>query len=177
MSPETAKEITGERPLADGEMPIARIDATLAVMRRMVGRRAIGRVVVEKVGLQLSQLDLIEAVRRLEEEEEAGEATVGAIGERLAIDPSRASRVVAQGVEAGLLRRDVSQADARRAVVRLTDHSQDLMVKLRKGKRELIEAALSDWSPADIEVFSKLFERFYRDLEQEADRSAPATTR
>nr|WP_245223973.1 MarR family transcriptional regulator [Rhizobium halophytocola] len=121
--------------------------------------------------MQLSHLDVIEAVRRAEEEEE-GEATVGAVAQRLGLDPSRASRMVAQLVEAGLLRRDVSQADGRRAVVRLTDHSLDLVKQIRIAKRTLIRDAVSDWSETDVSRFSEMFEQFIGAITARAEEKA-----
>ena len=48
------------------------------------------------------------------------EVTVGLIAERLGIDPSRASRVVAEVVDRGYARRVASQSDARRICLELT---------------------------------------------------------
>lgn len=60
----------------------------------MTGRRLIGRLAIQSAapGLELSHLDVLDAVRRAQP---AGEVTVGLIAEMLRIDPSRASRVVA----------------------------------------------------------------------------------
>src|SRR5690606_40601178 len=46
------------------------------------------------------------------------ETMVATVAERLGIDPSRASRLVSEMVEAGYARRAVSQADARRKIGR-----------------------------------------------------------
>src|SRR2546429_662676 len=43
-----------------------------------------------------------------------GEVSVREVAERLAVDPSRASRLAADAVRAGLLRRVVAQGDGRR---------------------------------------------------------------
>ena len=98
---------------------IVHIGQVMTRMRLLVGRRLIGRLAVQNVapGLELSHLDVLDAVRRAET---SGEVTVGAIAEILRIDPSRASRIVAEMVTRGVLRRKASQADARRIVVAIT---------------------------------------------------------
>ncbi|MGO7302031.1 MarR family transcriptional regulator, partial [Rhizobium ruizarguesonis] len=76
---------------------VPRIGRIMARMRLLPGRRLIGRLAIQSAapGLELSHLDVLDAGRRAQP---AGEVTVGMIAERLRIDPSRASRVVADMV-------------------------------------------------------------------------------
>ncbi|MGV1766824.1 MarR family winged helix-turn-helix transcriptional regulator [Rhizobium rhizogenes] len=153
----TTREIEAT-PLPEDEN-LLRIGQVMTRMRLMTGRRMIGRLAIQNVapGLELSHLDVIDAVRRAEG---SGEVTVGTIAEILRIDPSRASRIVAEMVTRGVLRRKASQADARRIVVVLTTLGQRLLAEIQAQKFALIESILADWSAEDIAVFSRLFDRF-----------------
>jgi len=156
-------EPQGETP--DDES-ILRIGQVMTRMRVMTGRRLIGRLAIQSVApdLELSHLDVLDAVRRVEQ---IGEVTVGAIAEAMRIDPSRASRIVADMVTRGVLRRKASQADARRIVVVLTALGQRLLAEIQSQKRTVIEGIVADWSSEDIAIFSELFDRFIGGFEQE----------
>jgi DNA-binding MarR family transcriptional regulator len=145
---------------------ILRIGQVMTRMRVMTGRRLIGRLAIQSVApdLELSHLDVLDAVRRVEQ---TGEVTVGAIAEAMRIDPSRASRIVADMVTRGVLRRKASQADARRIVVVLTALGQRLLAEIQSQKRTVIEGIVADWSSEDIAIFSELFDRFIGGFEQE----------
>ena len=134
-------------------------------MRLMTGRRMIGRLAIQNVapGLELSHLDVLDAVRRVEI---AGEVTVGAIADIMRIDPSRASRIVAEMVSRGVLRRKASQADARRIVVVLTALGQRLVSEIQAQKLSVVEGIVADWPAEDVEAFSRLFDQFVSGFEQ-----------
>ena len=141
------------------EENVPRIGRSMARMRLMTGRRLIGRLAIQSAapGLELSHLDVLDAVRRAQP---AGEVTVGLIAEMLRIDPSRASRVVADMVGRNVLRREASQADARRIVVVMTEVGQDLLAEIVAQKLAIISEIVSDWPQEDVERFAALFERF-----------------
>lgn len=138
---------------------IVLIGASMSKMRMMVGRRLVGRLAIATIApdLELSHLDVIEAVRRCSEQ---GEATVGSIAEAMRIDPSRGSRLVAELVKKGVLRRAVSQEDARRAVVELTDSGQEMIGSFQSVKAKLIHAVLDGWPDEDVARFAELFGKF-----------------
>ena len=78
--------------------------------------------------LQLSNLMVVNAVAALTAAAERPECaarrrevTVGAVAERLEIDPSTASRLVGHAIDAGLVSRRPSPIDARRANLGLTE--------------------------------------------------------
>jgi DNA-binding MarR family transcriptional regulator len=143
---------------------IALIGQSMGRMRLLIGRRVIGRLIISKSapGLEISHLDVIEAVRRIKQD---GEVTVGAIAEMMRIDPSRGSRLVADLVQRGMLRRDVSQADARRSVIDLTDMARDHFREAEIVKRTIISSLLTDWESEDVHQFAKLYERFVTEFE------------
>jgi DNA-binding MarR family transcriptional regulator len=153
----TTREIEDETSSETDD--VLRIGRVMTRMRLMTGRRMIGRLAIQNVapGLELSHLDVLDAVRRAET---AGEATVGAIADILRIDPSRASRIVAEMVSRGVLRRKASQADARRIVVVLTALGQRLVSEIHAQKLSVVEGIVADWPADDIEAFARLFDRF-----------------
>ncbi|NLR99356.1 MarR family transcriptional regulator [Rhizobium sp. P38BS-XIX] len=144
---------------------LLRIGQAMTRMRLLTGRRMIGRLAIQSVapGLELSHLDVLDVVRRAEA---AGEVTVGTIAEMLRIDPSRASRIVADMVARGVLRRKASQADARRIVVVLTALGQRLLSEIQAQKHSVIDSIFADWASEDIERFSLLFDRYITSYEQ-----------
>src|SRR5687767_14098918 len=56
-----------------------------------------------------------------------GEVTVGTVAERLGIDPSTASRLVADATRDGYLARSASARDGRRACLTLTEAGRELV--------------------------------------------------
>lgn len=140
------------------------IEQAMSRLRLMIGRRIIGRMALRDVApdLEISHLDVIEAVNRIGCK---GEATVGAIAEMMRIDPSRGSRLVSELVQRGFLRRSVSQEDARRTIVELTDLAREHFRKAAKVKRAVIRNIVADWSPEDIERFGVLYSRFVERFE------------
>lgn len=153
-----------ETPETGTDDDLLRIGHAMTRMRLMTGRRVIGRLAIQKVapGLELTHLDVLDAVRR---GEISGEVTVGLIAETLRIDPSRASRIVAEMVAKNVLRRKASQADARRIVVIMTPLGQRLLAELRLQKQAIVEGIVADWSPEEIEIFGRLFEKYVSGFE------------
>jgi DNA-binding MarR family transcriptional regulator len=84
----------------------------------------------------------------------------------LRIDPSRASRVVADMVGRNVLRRRASQADARRIVVVMTSIGQRLLSEIQAQKQAIISEIVADWPEQDIEAFAVLFDRFISGYEK-----------
>ncbi|SOC85050.1 DNA-binding transcriptional regulator, MarR family [Ensifer adhaerens] len=152
------------------EADISLISQAMSRMRLMIGRRIIGRLAMKRASLtlELSHLDVIEAVRRISE---GGEVTVGAVADMMRVDPSRSSRLIAELVQGGFLVRSVSQADARRAVVEVTDKARAYFREAQGVKRDLIESIVADWSPEDIAHFGRLYLKFVEEFEQRAKAS------
>jgi len=146
---------------------ITRISGIMGRMRLLIGRRYIGRLAISRVGagLELSHLDLLSLVRRLSRNQEV---TVGALAEQMRLDHSRVSRVVADLVKRGVLRREASQEDARRTLVALTDEGVAWLDRMNEVKHEVIGQILSDWSHEDLEMFAGLYDRFVEKFEQYA---------
>lgn len=147
------------------EDDIALIGQAMTRMRLMIGRRFIGKLAIERhgAGMELSHLDVLGVVRRLQD---SGEATIGAIAQQMRIDPSRSSRIVADLVKRGALKRQVSQEDARRSIVVLTDMGRRLLSQVKEVKLEAVSEVLADWPPEDSAVFARLFDKFIEGLER-----------
>jgi DNA-binding MarR family transcriptional regulator len=82
------------------------------------------------------------------------------------IDPSRASRIVADMVGRGVLERAASQQDARRIVVVMTPFGQSLLAELKAQKLSIIKEVVADWPAEDAEAFAGLFDRFMTGFEK-----------
>lgn len=141
------------------------IDGVLQQWRRRVVKRELGRRALSELGLSLdlAQLDVLMAVHapRAEFGDEAeGETMVTTIACRLDIDRSRASRIVSDLIAMGLVRRDVSQQDARRAIVELTEQGAAIVAAVRSYKFLVLGSFLKGWSREEIETFLPLLERF-----------------
>ena len=136
---------------------VLHISHTMTRMRLMIGRRVIGRMAIAKLApeLELSHIDVLDIIRRAE-----GDVTVGAIAEGMRIDPSRGSRVVAEMVSRGLLKRDVSQQDGRRSIIEITPLGQSILEEMRSAKISIIADVVQDWPQEDIADFARLFDRF-----------------
>nr|WP_295884113.1 MarR family winged helix-turn-helix transcriptional regulator [uncultured Devosia sp.] len=136
------------------------IDGVMAYIRRSMAKREMGRLALRDLGLPIdvADLDILAALEGCSTH--AGEATVGFIAERLNVDPSRASRIVADAVDKGIVRRAASQSDSRRIVLELTDAGQAHAQAIRRYKWKIFADALGEWSEEDLVTFAKLFQRF-----------------
>lgn len=142
------------------------IDGMLQQWRRRAMKRELGhRALVDlRVGIDLAQLDVLFAIDGPEPEfgEVAGETMVASVAERLNIDPSRASRLVSEMVEMGFARRAVSQADARRTIIELTDQGHAVVDAVRAYKYLIMGDFLGTWPAEDVAAFVPLLKRFAR---------------
>lgn len=141
------------------------LDATIQNWRRRVAKRELGQHALRDLGLQMdqAQLDVLMAIWAPSREfgADCGDETmVSTIAQRLGIDPSRASRQVSDLIAQGHARRAVSQNDARRTIVELTDSGIAIVRAVRAYKFLLLGEYLSGWTKAEIDAFVPLLERF-----------------
>jgi DNA-binding MarR family transcriptional regulator len=128
---------------------------------RFFARESMQRVVGEGTGrsTELSRALVVQAV----EPGPAGpeqEVTVGLVAERLGIDPSTASRLVAETLRAGYLTRAASPLDARRVRLELTDAGRELAENVRRYQGAVFEQVTRDWSDRERQEFARLFITF-----------------
>lgn len=140
------------------------IDGVLQHWRRRAMRRELGhRALIDlKIGIDLAQYDVLAAIEGPQPEfgEAQGEVMVATVAERLAIDPSRASRLVSEMVEMGMARRAVSQADARRTIIELTERGWAVVKAVRAYKFLIMGDFLSGWSDGELAAFVPMIKRF-----------------
>ncbi|NUP81509.1 MAG: winged helix-turn-helix transcriptional regulator [Nonomuraea sp.] len=105
-------------------------------------------------------------------EEDGQEITVGVVAERLAVDPSVASRMVTDCISAGYLVRAASQQDGRRTILQMTGEGLDMLAAFRRHQRSAFEFITRDWPEAERLQFARLLVK-YVDSVAEA-RHAPA---
>lgn len=148
----------------DAAQAVAAIDAVMHKIRRSILRRDFGRQVLAAIDpeLETAHLDVISAIAHNPAwtDQPREEVTVGLIAERLAIDPSRASRVVADVVDRGYALRFASQSDARRICLELTEKGGRFVEAVRLNKWNLFSRALGQWNERDLITFAALLERF-----------------
>jgi DNA-binding MarR family transcriptional regulator len=137
------------------------IERAMLRIRRSVTRRELGRGMAGVLSGEsdLSQLFAVDAVDEATEQAERP-VTVGTVAERLGVDPSRASRLVARAVQAGYLKRVASQADGRQSLLELTDAGRDVVQQMHAYRQAQFELAMRDWSPHDRAEFARLLARF-----------------
>lgn len=154
------------------------IDAILQGWRRRFLRRELGLRALADLGLplDLAELDVLMAVRapaREFDSAEGEETMVSSVAARLAIDPSRASRLTAALIRRGYLRRAVSQQDARRAVLELTDMGARAVEAAHSYRLLVLGSFLRDWTAEEIATFLPMLDRFSAWSERAACPSGP----
>ena len=82
--------------------------------------------------------------------------TVGEIADAVGVDQPRASRLVQQAVEAGLVRREADPNDARRTRVALTETGRTIVRGFRGERRDAIDSALGGFSAAERAELARL---------------------
>ena len=143
------------------------IDGVLQRWRRRWTKRELGYSALHRLQLDdrldLAQLDVLMAIWAPSKEFrcKAGQETmVATVAERLAIDPSRASRLISDVIAKGLARRAVSQQDARRTIVELTEDGKSIVRAVRRYKFLLMGDFLSGWTEEERDIFLPLLARF-----------------
>jgi len=144
---------------------IVQIDAAMTRIRKGMMRRESAIAILADLdpSLDLPKLDVMSAVMHWHPENDADavrEVTVGTVADRMGIDPSRASRLVADVVEAGYIRRVASQQDSRRIVLEPTDKGVAFGESFRARKTAMLTAGLDGWTDEELVVFARLVERF-----------------
>jgi DNA-binding MarR family transcriptional regulator len=82
--------------------------------------------------------------------------TVSALAEAIGVDQPRASRLVQQGVDHGLVRREADPDDARRTRVALTEAGAAIASRFRDARRGSIEDALASFTVAERAELARL---------------------
>ena len=86
----------------------------------------------------------------------AAPLSVGEIAEAVGVDQPRASRLVQQSVEMGLVRREADPDDARRTRIVLTDEGSKIVRGFRGDRRETIAGALTSFTDDERAELARL---------------------
>lgn len=82
--------------------------------------------------------------------------SVSALGEAIGVDQPRASRLVQQGVQRGIVRREADPEDARRTRIALTDDGRRIARGMRGERREVLSRALESFTDDEARELARL---------------------
>lgn len=132
-------------------------DAAAALFRlgRLFGRQSLRERIGQAESPDLARVLVTQAVA------DGGDGlSVGELALALGVDPSTASRLVAQTVKAGYLERVPAAHDGRAVSLRLTPQGQALAASARDWQVEIFARATEAWSAQERIQFAQLFRRF-----------------
>jgi len=137
------------------------VDRGMVRIRRSQSRRTIGRLMQQRLdqNLKFAEVAVADALQELAD---AGEQrpTVGQMAQSLGIEPSRASRMTAAAIRAGLVRRIASQADGRSSHLELTPEGSKALEMIRRFRIRFFSQLMSEWSDQECAEFGRLLIRF-----------------
>ncbi|MFJ9590425.1 MarR family winged helix-turn-helix transcriptional regulator [Streptomyces acidicola] len=153
------------KPSAD----VADIETAVVALRRSRQRRALARLAERRgehaghqAGLPEAAFELLDVVEAAEGQGSA--LTVTEVAALLGVDQPRSSRLTAQALAAGLLRREADQHDGRRSLLALTPEGRDVLARIRTFRRGVIVEATASWTTEDRAALAHLLTRFVRDF-------------
>lgn len=82
--------------------------------------------------------------------------SVSDVADAIGVDQPRASRLVQQAADRGLVAREADPADARRTRIAVTDGGRALVDRFRAQRREAASRALSSFTPAERDDLARL---------------------
>jgi DNA-binding MarR family transcriptional regulator len=91
--------------------------------------------------------------------------TIGLIAEEMSLDPSRASRIVADLVRSGHVQRGAAQDDGRKSVIKLTELGGSVLYAMRDARWNLLLEVFASWSESDLQSLSQGLTRYLDDSE------------
>ena len=130
-------------------------DSLVRFVRTQTSKRAV-RERATRSGVWLSP----SALGLLAELERHGSAQISAIGSRLRMHVSRASREVHDLAARGYVSLGDDPDDARRVVATITPHGRTQLAAYRSATHGLLAEILEEWDHRDVEDFARLFEAF-----------------
>ncbi len=109
---------------------------------------------------RVARFRMLEALEAADAEDR--QLSISLLAVAIGVDQPRASRLVQEGVERGLVRRVPDPADARRALIKLTAAGRTQLDEVRTHRRSAVETALAAFTPEEARTFADLFDRFVR---------------
>lgn len=149
---------------------VAAIERAMVAIRRAQSRRTLARLSTRRGARTGRYAALPDAVFELLDAVDAatvdGRApTVTETAAALGVDQPRASRLAAQALDAGLLRRVADQADGRRSLLILTRDGRAVLDRIRTFRRSIIAETIGHWTTEDRLALARLLTRFVNDIE------------
>ena len=86
--------------------------------------------------------------------------SVSEIAEVIGVDQPRASRLVNDSAERGLVTRRADEKDARRSVVELTEAGRTMLATANATRRTAVTEAVAGFTPEETAQFAELLTRF-----------------
>jgi DNA-binding MarR family transcriptional regulator len=151
---------------AMGEEALDSVERSMVRLRRGMSRQRLGKAAIRDHNLPVD-VQVLHVVDVVDEgpDRPGEEMSVGLVAARLGVDASRGSRIVAEAVKSGYVRRVASQEDGRRIHLELTDAGRRVVEATRRTRQEHFAKAMSDWAPAERAEFARLLARFVHTYE------------
>jgi DNA-binding MarR family transcriptional regulator len=140
--------VVGEQSDDDRDEVLDAVGAAFARLRRRTALVDVDPPVTRK---DMSRNQVINIVDEADQE-----ITVGGVAEQLAVDPSVASRLIAECINDGYLVRKASQRDGRRTVLELSDEGVRLRDRFRSQHRQAFVKITHDWPEPKRLIFARL---------------------
>jgi DNA-binding MarR family transcriptional regulator len=151
---------------AMSEEPVDSVERSMVRLRRGMSRQRLGKAAIRDHTLPVD-VQVLHVVDVVDEgpDRPGEEMSVGLVAARLGVDASRGSRIVAEAVKSGYVRRVASQEDGRRIHLELTDAGRRVVEATRRTRQEHFAKAMSGWTPAERAEFARLLARFVHTYE------------
>jgi DNA-binding MarR family transcriptional regulator len=142
------------------------VERSMVRLRRGMSRQRLGKAAIRDHNLPVD-VQVLHVVDVVDEgpDRPGEEMSVGLVAARLGVDASRGSRIVAEAVKSGYVRRVASQEDGRRIHLELTDAGRSVVEATRQTRQEHFAKAMSTWTEAERTEFARLLSRFVHTYE------------
>ncbi|WP_424527841.1 MarR family winged helix-turn-helix transcriptional regulator [Sphaerisporangium viridialbum] len=156
-------------------MDAADIETAVVALRRAHKRRTLARLSERRGERTGRHAELPDAVFELLDVVESATGrgdtlTVTDAAAVLGVDQPRSSRLAAQALHAGLLRREADQHDGRRSLLALTQEGCNVLAEIRDFRRRVIAEATAGWGTEDRAALARLLTRFVQDFDSVSRR-------
>jgi DNA-binding MarR family transcriptional regulator len=145
--------------LAGSREQVVAVSDTLVELLRSFGR-ARARLIAATHDTEWSAHVLLKYLRN------EGPMRAGELAECLHTDPSTVSRQVAALVRDGLLERRADPEDGRASLLVLTSKADATLADHDRIRVDFFARVLDDWTPGELDTFTRLLARFTADFEQ-----------